>query len=108
MFHYKNRRLDTDLSPEETFDQSLQVLEEMKFKVVIKDRYAGLIRAFKRWRLISSGDFISITIKALENGKGAEILVEGELAFGAVFDFGVNNRNIDLFEKLFLEEKKVG
>jgi hypothetical protein len=97
----KKRQIHTNLPVDSTFKAVLVVLKKMKTRIMQAMNNSGSISAYKDWSILSDGEVITISIRPSEFEQGCDIDVRSESAFPKLCDLGVNNRNLNRFERLF-------
>jgi hypothetical protein len=98
----KKRQIHSPLPMDATIELVLIVLEKMKTRIIQRAKDPYSFSAYKDWTFLSDGEVITITINNSESGQSCDIAIQSQSAFPKIWDFGVNNRNLNKFEKLFL------
>ena len=99
----KKRQIHLSLPVDSVSKATLVVLEKMRARIFRPLDNSGSISGYKGWSVLSDGEVIAVTISKDEIEDGSNILIQSTSAFPKLWDWGVNNRNLNKFEKLFRE-----
>ena len=103
----KTRQIHSSLAENLARDVVLNVLNEMNAGILPDMNHSGLISAYKGWSIFSDTLIITISITPSESGQGCDLVVQSESANPTpLWDLGVNNRNLNKFEKLFKTKER--
>jgi hypothetical protein len=98
----KKRQIHSSLSVDYARFAALDILNQMNADILPDMNNSGLISAYKGWSLFSDTLIITISITRSDSGQGCDLVVQSESANPTpLWDGGVNNRNLNKFEKLF-------
>lgn len=98
----QGKQVHSELPFDAAFEQAIDVLKKMKITIGQADRNSGSITAYKGWSTRSDGEVIRLSIKPSETTPGCDISIQSESA-ARTFDMGVNDANVEQFERLFRE-----